>query len=196
MTGENSDTQQEKRVYQTDCAPVQRNQSGRQAGPLRLYRMQHTAGINTLHLRRHSRPPELCYIRLKLRECLGRRHDGSAWFADLCEAERWVGAARQCQLATDDRWHVCCYGPVVPWWRRKRLHRDRNESGSAGKVQESLTVKITPVKYQIIVNPMFPCQCGHAGTRLQAQLCHADFELQWQVRRAFSKGRFISRLKA
>ncbi len=141
-------------------------------------------------------PPELCYIRLKLRECLGRRHDGSAWFADLCEAERWVGAARQCQLATDDRWHVCCYGPVVPWWRRKRLHRDRNESGSAGKVQESLTVKITPVKYQIIVNPMFPCQCGHAGTRLQAQLCHADFELQWQVRRAFSKGRFISRLKA
>jgi hypothetical protein len=37
-------------------------------------------------------PPELGYIRLKLRECLGRHDDGSAWFADLREAERWVGA--------------------------------------------------------------------------------------------------------
>ncbi|PKC36130.1 hypothetical protein V462_11045 [Pantoea ananatis 15320] len=38
-------------------------------------------------------PPELSYIRLKLRECLGRHDDGSAWFADLREAERWAGAA-------------------------------------------------------------------------------------------------------
>jgi len=33
-------------------------------------------------------PPELGYIRLKLRECLDRHDDGSAWFADLREAER------------------------------------------------------------------------------------------------------------
>ena len=38
-------------------------------------------------------PPELFYIRLKLRECLGRHDDGSAWFADLREAETWAGAA-------------------------------------------------------------------------------------------------------
>ncbi|WP_244319745.1 MULTISPECIES: hypothetical protein [Pantoea] len=38
-------------------------------------------------------PPELVYIRLKLRECLSRHDDGSAWFADLREADRWAGAA-------------------------------------------------------------------------------------------------------
>lgn len=37
--------------------------------------------------------PELGYIRLKLRECLDRHDDGSAWFADLREAERRAGAA-------------------------------------------------------------------------------------------------------
>lgn len=37
-------------------------------------------------------PPELGYIRFKLRECLGRHDDGSAWFADLREAERWTSA--------------------------------------------------------------------------------------------------------
>ncbi|WP_336770576.1 hypothetical protein [Pantoea ananatis] len=37
-------------------------------------------------------PPELGYIRLKLRECLSRHDDGSAWFADLREAERRVSA--------------------------------------------------------------------------------------------------------
>lgn len=37
--------------------------------------------------------PELDYIRLKLRECLCRHDDGSAWFSDLREAERWAGAA-------------------------------------------------------------------------------------------------------
>ncbi|QAB32674.1 hypothetical protein EPK90_22895 (plasmid) [Pantoea ananatis] len=38
-------------------------------------------------------PPELCYIRLKLRECLDRHDDGSVWFADLREDERWASAA-------------------------------------------------------------------------------------------------------
>jgi len=37
--------------------------------------------------------PELGYIRLKLRECLSRHDDGSVWFADLREAERWVQPA-------------------------------------------------------------------------------------------------------
>jgi len=38
-------------------------------------------------------PAELGYIRLKLRECLSRHDDGSAWFADLREAERWASVA-------------------------------------------------------------------------------------------------------
>ncbi|MDJ0034047.1 MULTISPECIES: hypothetical protein [Pantoea] len=38
-------------------------------------------------------PPELGYIRLKLRECLSRHDDGSAWFADLREAEMRVSTA-------------------------------------------------------------------------------------------------------
>jgi len=38
-------------------------------------------------------PAELGYIRLKLRECLDRHDNGSAWFADLREVERQAGAA-------------------------------------------------------------------------------------------------------
>lgn len=47
--------------------------------------------------------PELGYIQFKLRECLDRHDDGSAWFADLREAENWVGAAsRKTRGQADD----------------------------------------------------------------------------------------------
>lgn len=47
--------------------------------------------------------PELGYMRLKLRECLVHHDNGSDWFADLREAERWVAAACRttCEQATD-----------------------------------------------------------------------------------------------
>jgi len=38
-------------------------------------------------------PPELGYIRLKLRECLSRHDDGSAWFTDLRDAEMRASTA-------------------------------------------------------------------------------------------------------
>lgn len=62
---------------------------------------------------------------------------------------------------SDDTATLCLGG-------RKRFHRDRDNSGHAGRIQQSLTMQITPVKYQIITNTMFTRLLCYAGTRLQA----------------------------
>jgi hypothetical protein len=61
--------------------------------------------------------------------------------------------------------------------------------------QQPLTMETTPVKHQVIVNTMFPRQFCHAGTRLQTQLRHADFELQWPVRTAFFDRQVYSKIE-